>query len=262
MNLWGWAAEYDLSWAWTRDLVWIKQQRPSSAYWAPLGAWADVDWAAVFEELFPKPADFLRVPEKLARLWTTELGNHIVMKESRGQWDYLYSVKELVALKGNRFHKKKNLVNQFVKHYDYQYLPMGKSLISAALSMQTDWCLWKDCESSETLAAENRVIEKILTHCSSFGNLMGGGIMCDEKLVAYTVAEPLTDDMLVIHFEKGDPGYKGVYQAIHQMFLESVAGTFNTVNREQDLDDPGLRKAKLSYHPTGFQKKYHVTYSP
>jgi hypothetical protein len=30
------------------------------------------------------------------------------------------------------------------------------------------------------------------------------------------------------------------------------------VNREQDLDDPGLRKAKESYHPIDFMKKYEL----
>ena len=31
------------------------------------------------------------------------------------------------------------------------------------------------------------------------------------------------------------------------------------VNREQDLNDPGLHKAKLSYHPVEFLQKYRVT---
>ena len=80
----------------------------------------------------------------------------------------------------------------------------------------------------------------------------------DQAIAAYTVAERLTNDMLLNHFEKASPMYKGGYQAINQMFLSRTRGEFKTVNREQDLDDEGLRQAKLSYHPSGFLKKYQV----
>jgi hypothetical protein len=43
------------------------------------------------------------------------------------------------------------------------------------------------------------------------------------------------------------------------MFLENTAGQFSFVNREQDLNDEGLRKSKLSYLPVKFVKKYRVT---
>jgi hypothetical protein len=82
--------------------------------------------------------------------------------------------------------------------------------------------------------------------------------MVDQRMVAYTVAEPLTDDTVLIHFEKGDTEFKGVYQAMNQMFLENSAANFTYVNREQDLNDEGLRKAKLSYLPTEFLKKYRI----
>jgi hypothetical protein len=80
----------------------------------------------------------------------------------------------------------------------------------------------------------------------------------DEKMIAYTIAEALDDDSIVIHFEKGCPNFKGVYQAINQMFLERCCQGFKIVNREQDLGDEGLRKAKLSYNPVAFLKKYTV----
>jgi hypothetical protein len=84
----------------------------------------------------------------------------------------------------------------------------------------------------------------------------------DGKLAAYTIAEILPDRTLVIHFEKGDPTFKGAYQAINQKFLAHVPAEIQTVNREQDLGDDGLRKAKLSYQPIGFIKKFGVTVCP
>jgi hypothetical protein len=82
--------------------------------------------------------------------------------------------------------------------------------------------------------------------------------MVEDIIVAYTIAEPLDEETVVIHFEKGCPAHKGIYQAINQMFLESLEGRFRLVNREQDLGDPGLRKAKLSYHPVAYNKKFYV----
>ena len=77
-------------------------------------------------------------------------------------------------------------------------------------------------------------------------------------MAAYTVAEGLTPDTVVIHFEKGDTQYKGIYQAINQMFLAHAGDGFRLVDREQDLNDEGLRKAKLSYNPVQFLRKYRV----
>ena len=85
--------------------------------------------------------------------------------------------------------------------------------------------------------------------------------MVNQKMVAYTVSEPLTNDMLLIHFEKASSEFKGGYQAINQMFLSHSAQNFKIVNREQDLGDEGLRKAKLSYHPVDFLPKSKVEIS-
>ena len=199
------------------------------------------------------------MPQKLVDIWRTALGDQVGVEEERGHWDYLYRVEDLIELKGNRYHKKKNLLNQFVKKYDYTYMPFGPELIEQAKGMQEDWCTWRDCESSEVLSAENKAIARILDDWQHFKGIRGGAILVNDQMVAYTVAERLTADSIVIHFEKGDTQYKGVYQAINQMFLAHSAPQFNLVNREQDLNDEGLRKAKLSYHPVEFVSKYRVT---
>jgi len=260
LNLWGWSEEHDLSWAWEEDLVWIRQNSPSPCFWAPIGPWQSVDWKARLSKNFPEGARFIRVPEQLADSLGQTLQGAVTVKDARGHWDYLYDVDDLVGLQGNRFHKKKNLVNQFKKKYAYSLVPLGPDFAKEALALQDDWCLWRDCESIEALAAENRVIRKVFANWDSFHNLMGTGILVDTRLVAYTVAEPLGDREVLIHFEKGNTDFKGVYQAINQTFLESVQDRFTLVNREQDLDDPGLRKAKESYQPSGFHKKFEVIF--
>jgi len=259
LNIWGWANEYGLKWAWEENLVWIKQTVPEEQYWAPVGSWNAIDWQVRFLEFENGVRQFIRVPEKLAELWRPVLNDRAVIEEDRGNWDYIYSVNDLVDLKGNRFHKKKNLLNQFLKKYEFEYKSFDEDTIEHARMMQEDWCTWRDCESSEVLAAENRAIQRVFDHWNHFDSSLGGAIFVDQIIVAYTLAEPMTEDTLVIHFEKGCPDYKGVYQAINQMFLDATEGRYAFANREQDLGNEGLRKAKLSYHPTDFLKKYKIS---
>jgi uncharacterized protein len=110
------------------------------------------------------------------------------------------------------------------------------------------------------LEAENTAIERVLKEWDRIPGLMGGALEVESEIVAYTVAEALTSDTVVIHFEKGDTRLKGVYQAINNLFLADAATGFEYVNREQDLDDEGLRKAKLSYNPIRFLKKFGVRF--
>ncbi|MBI5589386.1 MAG: DUF2156 domain-containing protein [Deltaproteobacteria bacterium] len=257
INLWAWADEYGLIWAWENDMVWIQQTFPEPVYWAPIGDWHQADWSDILSECISGPAVFTRVPEKLAELWKQRAGEGRVITEPlRGHWDYLYAGTDLISLKGNRFHKKKNLLNQFLSGYPFRYEPLGPEMTEKALALQTDWCMWRDCEASDMLSAENRVIEKVLKNWSSLRGLSGGALLVNDDLVAYTIAEMLGANTLIIHFEKGNPDYKGVYQAINQMFLERFGNSDILVNREQDLDDEGLRKAKMSYHPVDFLRKF------
>lgn len=257
INLWAWADEYGIMWAWEKDLVWIQQVLPEPVFWAPVGDWNGADWPDLLSRHFPDKTVFTRVPEKLAELWKERAGQGRVITEPlRGHWDYLYSCADLIELKGNRYHKKKNLLNQFLGNFPWRYEPLGPEMTEKALALQSDWCTWRDCEASDMLSAENRVIEKVLKNWTSLKGVSGGALLVNDDIVAYTVAEMLGADSLVIHFEKGNPDYKGVYQAINQMFLERFGNPDILVNREQDLDDEGLRKAKLSYHPVDYLKKY------
>jgi hypothetical protein len=260
MNLWAWAEDYGLSWAWNDDCVWIRQSRPEILYWAPVGPWSEINWSTPLVNDSDEEVIFIRIPDKLAEHWQVTFKDRATFEEERGHWDYVYSVGDLIDLKGNRFHKKKNLLNQFIKKYEYTYVPFELQLIGQAMDMQANWCTWRDCESSEVLSAENRAVCRVLENWEQLNGMLGGAILVDGKMVAYTVAEALTPQSIVIHFEKGDTQFKGVYQAINQMFLAHSARDFLTVNREQDLNDEGLRKSKLSYNPLEFMRKSRVTF--
>ncbi|MCC8194388.1 MAG: phosphatidylglycerol lysyltransferase domain-containing protein, partial [Deltaproteobacteria bacterium] len=235
-NIWGWAEHYGLEWRFTEKLCWIRQTRPVTRYWAPMGWWKDVDWAATGE--FAPGKEFYRIPKPLLRLWEERFPEGIEADESRGQWDYLYKTRELATLSGNRFHKKKNLFNQFLKKYpDHAYMPLTLECVESVLRMQEEWCTWNECPESDALMAENKAIFRVLSHWDQLPGLLGGFIALDGKVIAYTVGERLTQDTVVTHFEKGATEYKGIYQAINCFFARDNVERFTFTNREQDLDD-------------------------
>jgi len=256
VNLWGWRDVYGLEWAFSNGLAWIRQNQPEPVLWAPVGDWDGVDWQGLAGLL--RGQRFARVPEKLAQRWLDLFKPRI--KESRGQWDYLYLVKELVDLEGERFRKKREQFEGFVARQACEYFEMGPECVEEALEMQAQWCRWRDCEDSTALLAENEAIVHVLENWDLFPELMGGIIRVDGKIVAYTVAEPLSEDTVVIHFEKACTDHEGAYQAINRMFLTHTASRFTYVNREQDLDEPGLRRAKLSYNPVSFVHKFELAF--
>ena len=259
-NIWGWREVYGLEWRFGRSHVWLRQTRPETVYWGPVGPWSAEDWERC--PVLAGGGAFTRVPEALARLWAERLPQRVELIECRGHWDYVYSVPELVELKGNRFHKKKNLLNQFLRTYAHVYHPMTPDCVEGVLQMQEQWCSWRDCESGDTLISENEAIRRVLENWDNMPGMFGGVIEVNRDIVAYTVAERLDEKTLVIHFEKGHAEFKGIYQAMNQLFLANAAGEFALVNREQDLDDPGLRKAKESYNPVDYLKKYEVRVTP
>lgn len=89
--------------------------------------------------------------------------------------------------------------------------------------------------------------------------LCGGIYYVEDRPVAYTLGEELSGmATYLIHFEKAVAGYKGLYQFINQSFAQVLPEDYETINREQDMGNQGLRQAKLSYKPTGFIEKFKV----
>ena len=86
-----------------------------------------------------------------------------------------------------------------------------------------------------------------------------GGVYIDDSLEAFSVGSfNPGENMAVIHIEKANPEIRGLYQYINREFLIHAFPQAALVNREDDLGIEGLRKAKMSYNPVGFERKYLV----
>ena len=81
------------------------------------------------------------------------------------------------------------------------------------------------------------------------------------RVEAYALGELLNDQTALVHIEKANPEIKGLYAIINQQFCEKSWQDVPYVSREQDLGEPGLRKAKLSYYPHRLEEKYTIRLS-
>lgn len=180
--------------------------------------------------------------------------------ENRDRFDYIYSINELIELKGRKFHDKKNHLNRFKELYSYRYEPISMENIEELKNVWKSWFAKIEARASIGLKMEFFGIEELFRHYGAL-NIKGAIIRVNDKIVAFTLGESLNDETVVIHTEKADTDYHGAYQIINQQFLENEWSCFKNVNREEDLGIAGLRKAKLSYNPTYLAKKYETTIS-
>jgi len=169
--------------------------------------------------------------------------------------DYIYTVKDLSELAGRKFQPKRNLVSRFIKTYNWTYEAITAENIEECAAMSREWCRMNRCEEVGGMEMENSVAIKMLNDFFAL-ELQGGVLRVDGKVVAFTIGEPLNNDTFIVHIEKAFTQYQGAYQMINQQFICSNAMDFVYVNREDDAGDPGLRKAKESYHPVFMQEKF------
>jgi hypothetical protein len=181
------------------------------------------------------------------------------VEPDRDDWDYVYLTSDLADLPGDKYHPKRNLIARCVSKHECRYVSIGPPEISDCLKLQTEWCNLRNCNMIPSLEAENTAIETAFDNYEHLG-LAGGVVYVDDRLEAFTLAEPLNNDVAVIHFEKANPRIEGLYQVINQWFCQKALRDFRFVNREQDLGIPGLRKAKQSYHPHHMVEK-HIAYT-
>lgn len=175
--------------------------------------------------------------------------------EDRANFDYVYNAKDLINLSGRSFHSKKNHVNTFRRMYsNYQYYPLTENLTDACIAYEIEWCKAKGVASSSLILERNAIIDALNNFAAL--QLTGGVISIAGIIVAFAVGQQLNDDTAIIHIEKANPSYKGLYAAINQEFCQNSWRHVKYINRQEDLGMPGLRKAKESYHPVKMIEKY------
>ncbi|MBC8017496.1 MAG: DUF2156 domain-containing protein [Verrucomicrobia bacterium] len=179
------------------------------------------------------------------------------MVEDRDSFDYLYLREELAELPGNRYHKKKNRINYFTARHSHEVQILSGQHLCGCLQLLDEWGRVAEVEGNRSFGLEMDATAEALARADFLG-LEGVVVLVEGAVRAFAVGEHLNRETAVCHFEKADPFMEGLSQLVNREFSRLLFGDCRYINREQDLGEPGLRTAKLSYHPVELVKKFRV----
>ncbi|MGI5926690.1 MAG: DUF2156 domain-containing protein [Thermacetogeniaceae bacterium] len=182
--------------------------------------------------------------------------------EARDSFDYVYLLEDLAALTGKKYRGKRNHVNYFMKNYNWSFEEISPENLAECWEMNIEWCKINKCMYDVQLASEFCAVRRCFDYFDQL-ELEGGLLRADGKVVAFTIGDKLNLDTYDTHIEKAFSDIKGAYQTINQQFAKFIQQKHPEiifVNREEDMGQAGLRKAKLSYHPVRMEEKYWGKY--
>ncbi len=169
--------------------------------------------------------------------------------------DYVYDAIDLAYLADKKYDKKKDHIKNFNNLYpNYKVEIINKDNIKDIISEYSN--LTRPVEKMAIYEA-NMALE-VLKHYDE--NLfIGMLIKYNNRVIAFTIGE-IIFDILHVHVEKANIEYKGVYQVINNLFSKYILESYNIkyINRQDDAGFEGLRKAKRSYYPITYYKKYFI----
>ncbi|MDR0911717.1 MAG: phosphatidylglycerol lysyltransferase domain-containing protein [Methanobrevibacter sp.] len=170
--------------------------------------------------------------------------------ENRNSFDYIYTSKKLITLSGSKLRNKRRWVKKFKNNYNYQYEEINPTNLVEAKEFTIN-----------IIKNTNNDKDEIIAMTEMFDNLFELGIKgciirIDGKIAGVSTGEELTKDTVIIHSERANTEFEGIYNCINQEFCEKQWANYKFINREEDLGIEGLRQAKLTYRPEVLLKKY------
>ena len=261
-NLFIWQSHYGFQWTRYRDwLIVVGCGNNDHAYaLQPMGPPSREEVTRMLLKwLWEEKGELSARIERADKRLVSELegATDFLVEPVRDQFDYVYQGEDLIRLAGRKYHAKRNHINKFRRLHTFTYAPFANEHLEPCLELADSWCEWRRCEEDLNLVGEWEAVREALSHFEAL-EIVGGVILMEDQVKAFALGELLNDEMATVHIEKADPEIPGLYAVINQQFCENSWPDVPFVNREQDLGEPGLRKAKLSYYPDHLEEKFQI----
>lgn len=175
----------------------------------------------------------------------------------RDSFDYIYTVEELAELHGKKLQAKRNHCNRFeAEHPDFKTQRVTPETIPLCREMTEKW--YEAHAWNEKIEYEKIAIARAFDCFSETG--MDGLLLVENgEVLAFSLGARMNERYYDVCFEKAFSAINGAYAMINREFSRMIAEKYPAVaylNREDDMGEPGLRKAKESYQPTLLLEKF------
>ena len=189
-----------------------------------------------------------------------DLSSRFAVWEDRAVSNYLYSANSLALLSGRKYAKKRNLLSQAAGLYSWSCTMLNSQLIDRCFALLDSIQEEERPKMEGMFKREWAALECTLRNFNEFDQ-QGVLISVNDRPVAFSIYEAISPTTVAIHFERALRSYKGLYQVINCETAKVIMNQgFQFINREEDVGDPGLRDAKMSYHPVEIVPAYELTY--
>ncbi|NCB52984.1 MAG: DUF2156 domain-containing protein [Clostridia bacterium] len=172
--------------------------------------------------------------------------------------DYVYLAEKLADLAGKKLHAKRNHIHRFEEENDWSFEPVTLSNLGDCAELEKKWLFENSEEKHMNYSDENDAIGRMFRHFEVL-KMDGGLLRAGGMPIAFTIGSILSDDTYNTHYEKADSHIQGAYPMINREFARYIMRKYPNIiyiNREEDMGLENLRKAKRSYYPDLFIKKY------
>ena len=177
----------------------------------------------------------------------------------RDSFDYIYTVEELTELHGKKLQAKRNHCNRFEQdHPNFETRVVTMENIALCRDMVQKW--YEVHEWNEQIEQEKTAISRAFD-CFDKTNMDGLMLLDGGEVIAFSMGARMNEQYYDVCFEKAYSAINGAYAMINREFSRYIAEKYPDVqflNREDDMGEPGLRKAKESYQPTLLLEKFNA----
>jgi len=239
------------------DIVYIRTEISDGqiAYMLPI-AGDLVHAIGVLDSHHPGSKLFYNIPETGVELLKRRYGDVVVDTIESGG-DYIYEAESMASLSGRKLNGQRNHRNYFERMWEHHF----EEITEANAGDVKAFIELNAVPASSALFAEGNSKTLEVLENPDLYNVSTMALYVEDKVIGFTFGT-LLGDTLFVTVEQADRDYRGAYPKLASAFVSAHLGRGALfVNREDDLGNEGLRKAKLAWNPCDIVERFSVSVS-